>query len=484
LAKPAWDWRRDDSIDEALAKVLVSRLKLPVPTIKLWVIEQISQLMLDRNTKIKIEDLLIEDLASRKQESECVEVLCVFLVAKCNGYAPPNDLGRHIYARSTLSDLILSTLVSNPKYYGTYVYSHNPVICLDGDNHRFSYFQGSHVPLLYNSWLKKEEQRTGIPFTDHYQTEWNNTFAYQLASATSIDYFFSGDRQRTTGQFYTQASHRGRSAYLRTIEIAKKFYGMPDSYASHLSIPALPIEPAYIGLNPQKPAWLPDLNGEITPDLDNLIQFVKVILADFSEANASLELLALSVPIRLDNNKWIDLTLVKAVTEEALESGVEIEERSCCVCVGSLLEEKLSYEFDEKSKSEAIVLAITPYPFTRYGHWHSDLESRGFYVPNCNIDGKNVTASCVDGLFCYSVDGTNIGFSSFWYNYWQPIHPKGIRSLCGTFTAVEKNNYPKWLQFEKKSKQLFLCKANTLISEDSYKEFKSETHEFRVLSGN
>ncbi|WP_036253828.1 ATP-binding protein [Methylobacter sp. BBA5.1] len=478
LAKPAWDWRRDDSIEEALAKVFVSRLKLPVPTNKLWVIEQISQLILDHHPKI--EDLLIEDLASRKQESECVEVLCVFLVAKCKGYAPPNDLGRHINARSTLSDLILSNLVSNPKDFGSYAYPFESVICLDGDNHRFAYYQGSHVPLLYNSWLKKEEQRTGFPFTYHYQNEWNNTFAYQPASETNIDYFFSGDRQRTTGQFYTQASHRGRSAYLRTIEMAKQFYGMPDSYASHLSIPALPIEPAYIGLISQKPAWLPDWKGEMIPDVDNLIQFVKEILVGFSEANASLELLALSVPIKLDNNRWIDLTLVKAVTDEALEPSVEIEERSGCVCVGSLLEEKLSYEFDEKSKSEAIVLAITPYPFMRYGHWHSDLESRGFYIPNCNIDGKNVTASSMNGLFCYSVDGTNIGFSSFWYNYWQPIHPKGIRSLCGTFTAVEKNNYPKWLQLEKKSKQLFACKATILISEDSYREFEPEAHEFRV----
>lgn len=480
LTKPAWDWRRDDSVEEALAKVLVSRLKLPVPSNKLWVIEQISQLILDRHPKI--EDLLIEDLASRKQESECVEALCVFFIAKCKGYAPPNDLGRHINARSTLSDLILSNLVSNPEDFGTYAYPFESVICLDGDNHRFAYYQGSHVPLLYNSWLKKEEQRTGIPFTYHYQREWNNTFAYQPASATQIDYFFSGDRHRSTGQFYTQASHRGRSAYLRTIEMAKQFYGMPDSYASHLSILALPIEPAYIGLSSQKPAWLPDWKGEMTPEVDNLIQFVKDILVGFSEANASLELLALSVPIKLDNNRWIDLTFVKVVTDEVLEPSVEIEERHGCLCVGSLLEKKLSYEFDEKSKSEAIVLAIKPYPFMRYGHWHSDLESRGFYIPNCNINGKNVTASSIDGLFCYSVDGTNIGFSSFWYNYWQSIHPKGILSLCGTFTAVQKNNYPKWLQLEK-SKQLFACKATILISEDSYREFESATHEFHVSSG-
>ncbi len=478
LKKPEWDWCRDDFIEEACAKVLVSRLKQPVPTIKLLVIEQISQLLIDCHPKI--EKLLIEDLASRKQESECVEVLCVFLVAKCKGHVPPNDLGRHINARSTLSDLILTKLASNPKDFGTYAYPFEPVIHLDGDNHRFNYFQGNHIPLLYNSWLKEEEQKTGIPFTDYYQSEWNNTFEYQSAAATQIDYFLGRDRQKSTGQFYTQASHRGRSAYLRTIEIAKKFYGMPDAYAAHLSIPALPIEPAYIGLNPQRPSWLPNWNGEMNPDRDNLIRFVKNILADFYKANDSLELLALSMPSKLDNNRWIDLTIIQAEADEAEAADVKIEERSGCFCVGSLLEGKLTYKFGKKSKSKANILAITPYPFMRYGHWHSDLESRGLYVPNCNIDGEDVTGASKDGIFSYSVDDTKVGFSSFWYNNWKPSHPKGIRSLCGTFTAVEKNKLHNWWQPDKKREQLFVCKATTLLSEESYREFESEIHEFRV----
>lgn len=482
LIKPAWDWREDDSVEEALTKSLVSRLKLPVPSVKLWVIEQLSLLLVDGHPKV--EDLLKEDLASRKQESECVEVLCVFFIAKSKGYDCPTDLGCYIKARSTLSDLILSELVSNPKYFGAYAYSFAPVICLDSDNHRFEYFQGNHVPLLYHSWLKKEEQRTGIPFTGHYQSEWNNTFEYQPSSDTTIDYFFSGDRQRTTGQFYTQASHRGRSAYLRTIEVAKQFYGMPDSYAAHLSIPALPIEPAYIGLSPQKPAWMPGWEDETPPDRDNLVQFVKEILVNFAKAEGSVDLLALSLPIKLDNNRWIDLTIVKATTDLGPITDIQIEDRSGCLCVGSLLDTKLSYEFGENTQFEDTVLAVTPYPFMRYGHWHSELESRGLYVPKCNIDGKNVTGSSTDGLFCYTVDDIKIGFSSFWYNQWKPIQPKGLRSLCGSFTVVEKNKYPNWLHCDEKNKHLFICKATVLQSEDSYREFDSEAHEFRVSFDN
>jgi hypothetical protein len=269
---------------------------------------------------------------------------------------------------------------------------------------------------------------------------------------------------------------------LRTIEVAKQFFGMPDSYATHLSILALPIEPAYFGLNPQKPTWLHEWKDEIPPDRDNLINFVKEILANFALEDDSLDLLALAFPIKLDDNRWIDLTVVKAIADSDPAMNIEIEERSGCLCVGTLLEKKLSYE-TSKAQSETRFFATTSYPFMRYGHWHSDLESRGFYVPYCNIDGKKVIGSSLDDLFYYSVDDINIGFSSFWYNDWQPIHPKGIRSLCGPFTAVEKNSYPYWLQFEKESKQFFVCNATILMSEDSYSEFESESHQFCVSFG-
>lgn len=477
LLKPTWDWQQDDSVEEALTKSLVSRLKLPIPAVKLWVIEQLSLLLLGGHPKI--EEFLKEDLANRKQESECVEVLCVFYIAKSKGYVCPKDLGSYIKARSTLSDLLLSNLISNPDEFGAYAYHFAPIIQLDGDNHRFNYFQGSHVPLLYGSWLEKEEQKTGFPFTLHYQAEWNNTFDYQPSSATSIDYFFSGDRQRSTGQFYTQASHRGRSAYLRTIEVAKQLYGMPDSYAEHLSILALPIEPAYIGLCPQKPAWLPEWGGKVKLNRDNLIQFFEKALANFVKADDSIDLLALSLPIKLDDNNWIDLTVVKVATDSDL-TNIQIKERSGCLSVGSLLNENLSYEHSKKERSEDTVLAVTPYPFNRYGHWHSDLEARGFYVPNCNIDGKKVVGSTTDGLFYYAIDDIKIGFSSFWFNQWKPIHPKELRSLCGTFTAVEKDKYSIWYKNEDMTKCLYICHVKILRSEDSYREFDIEDHNFSI----
>lgn len=479
LTTPPWDWRQDDSLEEALIKLLVSRLKLPIPSIKLWTIDQLSLLLIAKHPRV--EELLKEDLANRKQESECVEVLCVFFIAKSKGYVCPNDLGQYINARSTLSDLILSELISTPGDLGEYAYPFYPFISLGNGNNRFEYYQGSHVPLMYNSWLKKEERRTCLPFTGHYKSEWNSTFEYQPSSGTAIDYFLGSDRQRATGKFYTQASHRGRSAYLRTIEVAKQFYGMPDSYADHLSIPALPIEPAYMALTPQKPTWLPEWEKEISPDKGSLINFVEEALANFESEDNTLDLLALSLPIKLDDDLWVDLTLIKAITELEPEADIQIEEHSGCIVVGDLLDKTLSYKFDESEKPEITVLAGTPYPFMRYGHWHSDLESRGLYVPKCNIDGKKIIGSSDNGLFYYSVDGNKVGFSSFWYNDWQPVHPKGVLSLCGSFTATNRENVGKWLSFSgNQYKSLYVCKAIILKAEDSFRDYNKQELHFSV----
>ncbi|EFL5683109.1 hypothetical protein AAS35_004429, partial [Escherichia coli] len=479
LAKPVWDWRHDDSLEDAILKTLVSRLKLPIPSVKLWVVEQLSRLLIAQHPRV--EELLKEDLASRKQESECVEVLCVFFIAKSKGYVCPNDLGHYIRARSTLSDIILTELAPQPKYFGEYAYLFTPFVCMAHDNNRFEYYQGKDVPLLYNTLLEKEERRTGIPFTDYFQSEWNSTFEYQPSTATNVDYFFSGDRYRSTGQFYTQASHRGRSAYLRTIELAKEFFGMPDSYARHLSIPALPIEPAYIELRPQKPKWLPVWSGNDSPNEDNLISYVKEGLSNFSQTDDSNDLLAFSLPIKIDDNNWIDLTVAKVNTEIELTPDMQIIERSGCLSIGNLLDKELSYEFGESQMPRVPTLAGTSYPVMRYGHWHSDLESRGFYIPKCPIDNKKIVGSSSDGLFSYSIDGSQVGFSSFWYNDWQPIHPKGIRSFCGSYTVVSKERIEEWHRSSgAERKSYYLCKAIVLTAEDNFREFNVQEIEFFI----
>ncbi|WP_220385942.1 hypothetical protein, partial [Klebsiella pneumoniae] len=91
---------------------------------------------------------------------------------------------------------------------------------------------------------------------------------------------------------------------------------------------------------------------------------------------------------KIDDNNWIDLTVAKVITEIELTPDMQIMERSGCLAIGNLLDKELSYEFGESQMPKVPTLAGTSYPVMRYGHWHSDLESRGFYIPKCPIDNK------------------------------------------------------------------------------------------------
>ncbi|OOZ12184.1 hypothetical protein [Solemya velum gill symbiont] len=401
-------------------------------------------------------------------------------MAHSKWYQCSQDLGRFIKARSTLSDLLLRKLIKNPGELGDYSCPFTPAIRIADDNFRFNYFQGTHVPRLYFTWLENEEKRTSIPFTKHYEQEWINTFGYLPPAETQIDYFLGSDRQRSTGQFYTQASHRGRTAYLRTIELAKHFYGMPDTYAEHLSILALPIEPAYIGLVARKPDWIPEWNNN-SVNADGITNFVNQALANFDLSSDSRSLLAFSMPIKIDDNTWIDLSVVKASTTDGYDDHIRLEERSGCISVGNLLDPEITYEFSSKDEAHCSAMAVTPYPFNRYGHWHSDMESRGLYVPKSNIDNKEIIGRTDECNFCYFVDDSKVGDSTFWFTDWQPNHPKGIRSFCGTATEIYNDKLSKWhSDSDSLVNCVYFCSVKILSSEDSYRDFDEQELDFII----
>jgi hypothetical protein len=54
-------------------------------------------------------------------------------------------------------------------------------------------------------------------------------------------------------------------------------------------------------------------------------------------------------------------------------------------------------------------------------------------VPICRAPGKNIQAKSANSFIEFEVDNLKIGYSSYWNNYWKPIHPKQLRSLCGTY---------------------------------------------------
>ena len=73
-----------------------------------------------------------------------------------------------------------------------------------------------------------------------------------------------------------------------------------------------------------------------------------------------------------------------------------------------------------------------------------------------------------------------IGEFGHWYVEWSPIHPKPLKSLCGTYTLLDKNNLSVWIgESEKEKPQAFICKIKILTRENTYSDY--DVTEFKCI---
>ena len=480
LKKPNWDWNATLNEDEMFINMLISRLKWPVPTIKLFVVQQLAQLLLVKT--ILVEDTIIKLLQETKQESECIEILSILLIAKYFGYKSSLEFGKYINARSILSDMIIDELKLTKK--GKYSTSFTPYIINSEDDKGFKKAQGGHVHLIYKTLLQKEEDKTDIPFVDYYQSEWVRTFEYAQSKSDNIDYFF-GSKRENTAQFYTTTTHRGRSAYLRVLEIAKQFYGMPKDYANHLATPALPIEPTYNKVSPIKANWIAKWIYKDEVNESNMLDFVNKCIVNLEQEDKDLELGSFSFPFQIDENNWLDITIVKAVVcPDKIISNITIEEKNNAICYGEKLDNKITYFCHKLEEEQKIIqLTGTTYPISRFGHFYSDLETRGIYIPLTYNKNKNIVAKSGDSKLNFLLDDNIIGTAGYWYYKWEPTHPKDLTSLCGTYTLLYKSQFNNWIHEKVKDYvDTFVCGVSILTRDSSYGNYRYSRKYFTLDS--
>ncbi|WP_345985737.1 AAA family ATPase [Sulfurimonas sp. HSL-1656] len=472
LPSPHWDWHAIDDIDEVFIKLLVSRLKWPVSTIKLWVSQQLAGLLVEMPEKI--EDVLLSALSKCEQESECIEVLAVFLIAKDFGYKPIKEIGEFIHTRSVLSEMLIEDLGLSVKGY--FAADFEPLWVSDPENNSFEQAQGQYVPLVYKHTLEEEEKKTDIPFSEFYESEWNRTFKYASAVNNEISYFLNSDFEGSTGSFYTNNSHRGRSAFLRVIEIGRKFFRMPDHYAEILAIHALPIEPAYIHLRPIKPKWLPEWTYGNDVTETNLTQFIRQCASNLNDSEQDAVLGALAFPIQIDKDSWVDLTVLRGVVLGGHSHKITFNERMNGFSIGDRLNRMISYHCNElelDDETKVLQLSGTTYPLSRYGYWHSDMEVRGVNVPLTYAKNREIEAYSSNSKLVFRIDGDSIGEFGYWNYKWAPAYPKNIDSLCGTYTTFSMSSLEQWMHKDLSGlDQVFMCKVSYIRRDHSYSKYE------------
>ena len=465
LQAPSWDWEQGLDENEIAIVLLVTRLHWPFTSIKQWTANELSSLLAINEHSKLIEAKLLENLESKKLESEVVEILCVFWMAYQKGYQPSVAIGNYIFARSCLSDQLLEALDSKTCNYGYYQGSFdiNPDLIEKELNFRKNL--GSEFPLIYLDTLEYLKKKTGFHLTEDFQHEWNKTFINEPRLHDTYRYFLERDN---TGQFYTLNSHRARSAYLRVFEVAKRHYGMPDDYANFYSIKALPLETAYLNFLPSRVSWFTKWDSINEYSIEALKDYLRNLIKVCNASNKGQVLGALSFPIEISPNLHLDITCT------IINDKNEANETSQIVSIGLKLERNLEFRYlkSKTTTSDNLSFIGTAFPHHRYGHWSVEQDSRGIYIPIIPDTEMKIIGQSDDNLIKYLLNNMEFGVSGYWNDEWKRSYPSKMKPKCATYTLLS----PQYFQYigNTVTEFKYVCKVNIASKERDYSNFQFE----------
>lgn len=428
------------AIDEL--KFIIARLRWPTPSVRWWVMQELAQLILDEHTRYPTEQALLHDIALRQFETEAVEVLFVFWLAKSKNkeYVPPAELGEGIVARSPLSDQLLREICLGTVVLGKY--SARPEVTpVDFEpTQDFIAAEGVHFPRALRSALIDLEVGLCKPLQQQFAFEWHTSKQRVAFRGQSIDFFLESPREQSTGQFFTQLSARARSAYLRTLLVAQEHWKLPQAIAERLSLVALPLDPST--------AWLTSLPPSAVfpsclpaPGVHQLGEFVRDAL---TAAAGDGVVGAMSWTTFISNDERVDTTLALWWGPSSVWPASLRHDEAANVYAGTLYDSGLNcgsefvvpeYRNLPDATSGFRPLACRTHP-SRYGYIQADLVSRGLFAPILHLQGTTVAAEPSGELLQFRADCLTLGHFAYWNTDWHPSHPKEIRPRLGAYLRL------------------------------------------------
>jgi hypothetical protein len=215
-------------IEEADIRLLLERSRWPVPNVKWWSMQEMADLLLDAKFREKTEKALYAAMENAKLETELIEFLFVFWLAKQKGYCPSSaNIIPCIRARSVLSDMLIPEMFDLILYEGEYS---SPLVKADSSFQAeidSSDAQGRMVPIIFLNFIKDLESRFEFPLISQYQFEWENNKDFYPNQQSFNSFYNKYHSDFLIWQFASTISHRDRSAYLRLLSVAKHFGGIP-----------------------------------------------------------------------------------------------------------------------------------------------------------------------------------------------------------------------------------------------------------------
>lgn len=423
--------------DSMLAAIGVSRIRLPVPTAKLFVVHDIASGLRHPDSRRTVGEALLKFLSRLQLESEVLEVIAALVVAQDALPLTVRQIKEAIARPSLVSDHYLDRM------FGTGLELHSGPIRHSGPSPSFydsrptlqELRQGHFVPPILGSKLEELEATTGHGFLDQWAHEFTVLSARSSSSAGHLDYFFDADRDQSTGQFITRKSHVARSAYLRALAFAVDAWDMPESLATATALHASPFDDFYLRMpGGQPPPWSKAIERRLSSSAD-ATDLVGVMLEAVRAVEPGQALLHFNGPIVFDRLLQADLEIMPILTQgsgvDAADVfrvyewllGRQVLRRQPDGSLGIPPSTHQSLRVDETT---TIVPALVPTVGHTIGYLHSDLLQRIPFAPANYSRGELIRIVPNLGGAEVLLDGVTSGRISYWNPCWKPAHLKDL----------------------------------------------------------
>jgi hypothetical protein len=482
LPIPVWA-ESDKSCDElAWVITLIARIHIPVSSVKWWVCQELALLLVNKSHSKLVEEKLLNELSIRNLESEVVEIIAVFVLASQSGYQCSLDLGDYIKARSVLSDLLLKKYQIKNNL-GTFKATMFPMPLFSEKTSDYIRADGTDLPGIFLMRIKKIGEMSGYPIEELYQSNWQQTKSYEPIRNSSVDYYLNYGGHSlgtTTGNLFTQTSHRGRSAYLRVLKTMFDYFGAPESMFEDDISKLLPFDPSLINIKPIYPPWLENIELPKDNNESSIIKFISEMTNKLNELDENLIIGAIGLSIQVNENSFFDLEIRRFCKPSDDSDSILDDRQAQNFYTGGLVDDTSIIDVTEVNSKGYIPLVTDSFRLPRISPWHSDINSRGLFTPRCQVEGNGIKASSENGLLKYRVNKINIGYFGYANNRWQANFIRESKANCITFTILNKQQLDFWVNKENLdlNRHCLVCKVKSFERDSSYGEY---THSENVI---
>lgn len=473
-------------------ELLFVRLRWPVASARWWVMQELADLLATPALGDQVLARLTHELRECRLEAEAAEVLSIFWMAFHQGWVAPKDLGDAVLRPSMLTERLLADMK-----LAAQAGVMPPLVAAPGDyqvTEEFERRQGRDVPRIHYSTVTRLERRFGFPLVRQMAYEWDQSKDAYPDSPFQGDlvYFVRPAGDNGIGSFADRTSLRMMTAFIRTMEVARSIWRAPDELALWFARRALPLEPTFAFLRPNRPAWLPALSLAVAQDACSISGFIVDAHAALEAFEPQAALLALVTPLHVSNFEMVELTVVRwrrwgSTTFEASDLWARYTARQHRAygdfdsddwgLQSSISSLPLEQVVDEESNAAPMAAHLS---MERIGYLQRDLFPERFYLPVVTGMTEDLIAEPSGGTLGIMASGDAVANLSYWTAGWSPGHPSGTSGLVGT-SLVGRSDGPQSELENAPDGHFYLWRLTRLTRKHGYGAWDEDAPVFGVI---